>query len=80
LRTEIVSFRSLKDSNSGCQYTCGYCHQGIIQGVFSLPGQDFVREILSNVFYKSDFETKIVTARLKFILHCSIMVRLCRSI
>jgi len=36
LRTEIVSFCSLKESNSDCHYTHGTAHQGIIQWVFFL--------------------------------------------
>ena len=44
--------------------------------VSSLPVQDFVLEILSNVFHKSDFETKFATTGMKFILTRSSMVRL----
>jgi hypothetical protein len=44
-----------------------------------LPVQDFVPEILSNIFHQSDFETKFATTGMRFILTCSIMVRLSRG-
>jgi hypothetical protein len=51
----------------------------LFKGFFSLPVQHFVLEILSNVFHQSDFETKIATTRVRFILNRSIMVRLSRG-
>jgi len=49
----------------------------LFNGFFSLPEQEIALEVLSNVFHKSDFETKFATTGLKFILLCSSMVRLC---